>query len=178
MTEKRIYLPLMLLIGGLIFLINNSTKISMCSLLFSSLIFSVKIFTDKFGIKNTLSVVSAFIIANGFICFGVQYKFNGQIFNYLPFFSLIALGISIYASLKLYSYIKSQNSTNNSFIILLLIASCVDMFLMSGYFIQYFTLSKISIIMVTELFYKISYVMLYMIIKNLMVIKNSKIFIS
>ncbi len=157
MNNSKIYAPLVLVMGMLMFLLNYCTKIELCSLVFTLLMFTVNAISKTFGFKRTLMTISTYVGINILFLSDHTYTINGQVFTYLVPTSLIAVLLASIASMRILSLFENRIGFAKSTFVALLVAAVIDGIAMSVYFMNYLLTSKIAFILLKEVSFKCLY---------------------
>ena len=156
-NNSKIYAPLLLVVGMLMFLLNYCTKIALCSLVFTLLMFTVNTISKTFGFKRAMQTITAYVGTNILLLNDYTYTINGQIFEYLVPASLLAVLFSAIASTKAVSLLETRIGFLKSSFVGFVTAAVVDGVAMSVYFANYLSASKIVSIFLKEASFKVIY---------------------
>lgn len=157
MNNSKIYAPLVLVMGMLMFLLNYCTKIALCSLVFTLLMFTVNAISKTFGFKRALMIISTYVGINILFLSDYTYAINGQVFAYLVPTSLIAVLLASIASMRILSLFENRIGFAKSTFVALMAAAIIDGIAMSVYFMNYLPTSKIAFILLKEVSFKCLY---------------------
>lgn len=157
MNNYKIYAPLVLVMGTLMFLLNYCTKIAACAFVFTLLMLTVNIISKTFGFKRALQTISAYVGINILFLSDYNYVVGGQTFEYLVPTSLLAVLFASAALMKTTSLLESKMGTIKSTFFGLVFAAVIDGIAMSVYFTNYLSASKICTIFLKEVSFKCLY---------------------
>jgi hypothetical protein len=157
MTNNKMYAPLALVMGMLVFLLNYCVKIALCSLVFTLLMFTINSVAKTFGFKKALQTISVLVALNLLFLSNHKYEVGAQLFEYLIPVSLFAVFLSAVVSMKVTSFLSESLGFVRSNLAGLLAAALIDGIAMSIYFMNYFAASKITSIFVKEFAFKFTY---------------------
>ena len=173
-NNSKIYAPLVLVVGMLMFLLNYCTKIALCSLVFTLLMFTVNAIAKTFGFKRALQTISAYVGINILLLSDYVYSFNGQSFKYLIPASLLAVLFAAIASMKAVSLLENRIGFVKSSFVGFMAAALVDGIAMSVYFTNYLSVPKIASIFLKEVSFKFVYAVALLAVVKLIMITYSK----
>jgi hypothetical protein len=166
MSNNKMYAPLVLVMGILMYLLNYCVKIALCSLVFTLLMFTINMVSKTFGFKKALLTILAYVGINLLFLSDYNYEAGGLVFNYLVPASLFAVLFSAIISMKVTSFFASKFGFARSIIAGLLAAAIADGIAMSIYFTNYLSASKIASIFQKEFAFKCVYtVAVFVVIK-------------
>jgi hypothetical protein len=157
MNNYKIYAPLVLVMGMLMFLLNYCTKISACAFVFTLLMLTVSIISKIFGFKRALQTILAYVGINILSLANYNYTFCGQVFEYLIPTSLLAVLFASLALMKATAILEDKIGLLKSTFIALTSAALIDGMVMSVYFANYLSASTIGPIVLKEVSFKCLY---------------------
>ena len=157
MNNYKIYAPLVLVMGLLMFLLNYCTKIAACAFVFTLLMLTVNIISKTFGFKRALQTISAYVGINILFLADYDYTFGDQVFEYLVPTSLIAVLFASLALTKTTAIFEGKIGILKSTFIALISAALIDGAVMSVYFANYLSASTIGSIVLQEISFKCLY---------------------
>lgn len=157
MNNYKIYAPLVLVMGMLMFLLNYCTKIAACAFVFTLLMLTVNTISKIFGFKRALQTISAYVGINILLLSDYNYIFSGRSFEYLVPTSLLAVLFASVVLMKTTSLLEGKIGALKSTFIALISASIIDGVAMSVYFSNYLSASKIGSIFLKEVSFKCLY---------------------
>lgn len=157
MNNYKIYAPLVLVMGLLMFLLNYCTKIAACAFVYTLLMLTVNIIFKTFGFKRALQTISAYIGINILFLSNYDYSIGGQVFAYLVPTSLFAVLLASIMLIQTVLLLESKIGTLKSTFFGLVSAAIIDGIVMSAYFVNYLSASKIVSIFLKEVSFKCLY---------------------
>ncbi|MEM6338557.1 MAG: hypothetical protein AAF673_01340 [Pseudomonadota bacterium] len=157
MNNYKIYAPLVLAMGMLMFLLNYCTKIATCAFVFTLLMLTVNTISKTFGFKRALQTISAYVGINILFLSDYNYTFDGQVFEYLVPTSLLAVLLASLVMIKTTSALEGKIGSLKTTFLALIFAAVTDGVAMSIYFANYFSASIIDPIFLKEISFKCLY---------------------
>lgn len=157
MNNYKIYAPLVLVMGLLMFLLNYCTKIAACAFVYTLLMLTVNIIFKTFGFKRALQTVSAYVGINILFLSDYDYSIGGQVFEYLVPSSLFAVLLGSIMLMKTISSLESRIGTTKSTFLGLVSAAVIDGIFMAVYFTNYVSASRVFSIFLKEVSFKCLY---------------------
>lgn len=157
MNNYKIYAPLVLVMGMLMFLLNYCTKIAACAFVFTLLMLTVNTISKIFGFKRALQTISAYVGINILFLADYNYTFGDQVFENLVPTSLIAVLFASLAIMKTTEILEGKIGKLKSTFIALISAALIDGVVMSVYFANYLSASTIGPIVLKEISFKCLY---------------------
>lgn len=157
MNNYKIYAPLVLVMGLLMFLLNYCTKIAACAFVYTLLMLTVNIIFKTFGFKRALQTILAYVGINILFLSNYDYSIGGQVFAYLVPTSLFAVLLASIMLMQTVLLLESRIGTLKSTFLGLISAAIVDGIVMSVYFVNYLSMPKIVAILLKEVSFKCLY---------------------
>ncbi|BDU60794.1 hypothetical protein FLA4_12040 [Candidatus Rickettsia kotlanii] len=155
--KTKFYIPLVSLLGIFIYLLNYFNKISQCSLIFVCLALTTNIISELYSRKKALSAVALCIIVSFGLLWNFNYYIHGRVIKGVVFASFVSVLLSTYCSTSVFSQLKPRCSLNTRNFASLIICAVVDGIVMSGFFINVFSTSRVFSIFYKEVSYKCAY---------------------
>lgn len=157
MNKHKIYAPLVLVMGVLMFLLNYCTKMYTCALVFTLLMLTVNAISRVFGFKKAFQTVSAYVVINMLLLSDYNYIIGGQVFEYLVPTSLLAVLLASMALIKTTSLMEGRVSGLKKIFLALMASAMIDGMVMFVYFVNYLSITKVSSIFLSELSFRCLY---------------------
>ncbi|ABV76354.1 hypothetical protein RPO_04225 [Rickettsia rickettsii str. Arizona] len=155
--NAKFYIPLVSLLGVFIYLLNCFNKISQCSLVFVFLAITTNIISELYGRKRALIAVALCIIVSFGLLWNFNYYIHGRVIKGVVFASFVSVLLSTYCSTSIFSQLKPRCSLNTRNFASLIMCAVVDGIVMSGFFVNVFSTSKVLSIFYKEVLYKCAY---------------------
>lgn len=168
MNNYKIYAPLVLVMGLLMFLLNYCTKIAACAFVYTLLMLTVNTIFKTFGFKRALQTISAYVGINILFLSNYDYSIGGQVFAYLVPTSLFAVLLASIMLMKT-ALLESRIGSLKSTFLGLVSAAIIDGIVMSVYFMNYLSASKIVSIFLKEVSFKCLYAFVILSVIKVMV---------
>lgn len=157
MNSYKIYAPLVLVMGLLMFLLNYCTKIAACAFVFTLLMLTVNTIHKTFGFRRAFQTISAYVGINILFLSDYNYIIGNRVFEYLVPTSLFAVLLASTVLMKTTSLLDDKIGVSKSAFLGLVFAAIIDGFAMSLYFTNYLSASKIIPIFLKEVSFKCLY---------------------
>lgn len=164
MNNYKIYAPLVLVMGLLMFLLNYCTKIAACAFVYTLLMLTVNTIYKTFGFKRAFQTISAYVGINILFLSNYDYSIGGQVFAYLVPTSLFAVLLASIMLMKTGSLLESRIGGLKSTFLGLVSAAIIDGIAMSLYFMNYLSASKIVPIFLKEVSFKCLYALVILLV--------------
>ncbi len=155
--NTKFYILLVILLGIFTYSLNLFNKISQCSLVFVFLAITANIISELYGRKKpwiaiTLSIIVSFCLLRDF-----NYYIHGRVINGIILVSFVSILLSIYCSTSIFVQLKSTCSLNTRNFAGLMMGVVVDGIVMSGFFVNIFSTSRVLSMFLKEVLFKCAY---------------------
>ncbi|WP_341748122.1 VUT family protein [Candidatus Tisiphia endosymbiont of Dascillus cervinus] len=155
--NTKFYILLVILLGIFTYSLNLFNKISQCSLVFVFLAVTANIISELYGRKKAWIAVTLCIIVSFCLLWDFNYYIHGRVINGIILVSFVSILLSTYCSTSVFVQLKSTCSLNTRNFAGLMMGAVVDGIVMSGFFVNIFSTSRVLSMFLKEVLFKCAY---------------------
>lgn len=155
--NTRFYILLVILLGIFTYSLSLFNKISQCSLVFVFLAVTANIISELYGRKKAWIAVTLCIIVSFCLLWDFNYYIHGRVINGIILVSFVSILFSTYCSTSVFVQLKSTCSLNTRNFAGLMMGAVVDGIVMSGFFVNIFSTSRVLSMFLKEVLFKCAY---------------------
>lgn len=151
------YIILVIVLGIFTYSLNLFNKLSQCSLVFMFLAVTANIISELYGRKKAWIAVTLCIIVSFCLLWEFNYYIHGRVINGIILVSFVSILLSTYCSTSVFVQLKSTCSLNTRNFAGLMMGAVVDGIVMSGFFVNIFSISRVLSMFLKEVLFKCAY---------------------